>query len=482
MPVRVQEAKVYFHETDQNGRNRKRLAGLLKRSPNGKGSSFTYDSDYIAEGGRPLSISLPVREQPYVSEEGLPSYFDNLASADWLRKIQAKVIEADEDDKFTLLSSFGHDLSGAVSIEKPYSTLEPLPNTNDPIELLLLSQKFSISGVNPKIVVKKDADGHFRPTEEDEISTHIAKMPRKGHANIIPIEYVCTKAMAALLPEDQTHNVEIGTLKGHKEPILFIERFDRKDNGTSVSRSHFEEINQAFDHKADDLTEGDYATLGKSVSELTNDPADKKRIYKRILANILIGNYDTHLKNFGVLHDEQGHTKLAANYDIVSTEPYREGKGQTREYRELCLSIGDAKSLNITKFKTKHAMQMGLSNGLSPEDIADCMTELYNDIPKAIEVLEGIDSGVLNSRARNLIVHNMIARWNFALQPTGKQLVGKHGVDPSRVAYQQISQRHKQDDAVPMPDGERIPYRLGASKVRRTAITGTAPKVNQQPV
>lgn len=90
-----------------------RLAGYHERS--GRGVKFQYDGDYL-KSGAPLSLSLPLRVEPFESN-GLPPYFSGLCSEGWLRRIQAFEQRIDPSDDFTLLINNGRDLAGAVTIE-----------------------------------------------------------------------------------------------------------------------------------------------------------------------------------------------------------------------------------------------------------------------------------------------------------------------------------------------------------------------------
>lgn len=97
-------ATVYMHG---------KLAGYLERA--GSRVHFQYDSNYMVSG-TPLSLSLPLRSEPFESE-GLPAYFSGLCSEGWLRRIQAFEQRIDPADDFTLLINNGKDLAGAVTIE-----------------------------------------------------------------------------------------------------------------------------------------------------------------------------------------------------------------------------------------------------------------------------------------------------------------------------------------------------------------------------
>lgn len=91
-----------------------RLAGVLERD--GRATRFQYDKDYLQLRMPPLSLSLPLRAEPY-EQEGLLPYFSGLVSEGWLKRVQATEQRIDPDDEFSLLVHNGNDLPGAVTIE-----------------------------------------------------------------------------------------------------------------------------------------------------------------------------------------------------------------------------------------------------------------------------------------------------------------------------------------------------------------------------
>ncbi|AMQ89607.1 HipA N-terminal domain-containing protein [Marinobacter sp. LQ44] len=99
------KAAVYLHDE---------LAGHLERI--GSRSQFQYDEQYLENAGQPLSWSLPLRPEPYVSEGPLPAYFSGLCSEGWLRQVQTSRQGIHSNDLFTLLINNGLDLAGAVTI------------------------------------------------------------------------------------------------------------------------------------------------------------------------------------------------------------------------------------------------------------------------------------------------------------------------------------------------------------------------------
>lgn len=92
------------------------LAGVLTENAPGKGYIFTYNPSYLASGGTPVSVTLPLQSAPYESEHLFP-FFVNLLPEGANRTIICRKFRIDEDDLFGLLTVMsGKDFIGAVNI------------------------------------------------------------------------------------------------------------------------------------------------------------------------------------------------------------------------------------------------------------------------------------------------------------------------------------------------------------------------------
>ena len=96
-----------------------KLSGTLVGSLEEQGNKtvFTYSPDWLARPDAvPVSLTLPLREQPYVSE-GLHPFFENLLPEGWLLELTTKKLKVSKDDPFGLLLATCRDCVGAVEIE-----------------------------------------------------------------------------------------------------------------------------------------------------------------------------------------------------------------------------------------------------------------------------------------------------------------------------------------------------------------------------
>jgi serine/threonine-protein kinase HipA len=106
----MRKAKIYFN---------KELAGFLTENENGY--SFLYDNNYLtASEVKPISLTLPLQEKPYVSKMMFP-FFDGLIPEGWLLEIAEKNWKLNARDRMGLLLACCRDCIGAVSIEEDNS-------------------------------------------------------------------------------------------------------------------------------------------------------------------------------------------------------------------------------------------------------------------------------------------------------------------------------------------------------------------------
>ena len=94
------------------------LAGCIEQRDDGR-FCFTYRPEYLARiGARPVSLTLPLRAEPFESPVLFP-FFSGLLAEGNLKELQCRLHRIDPDDDFTrLLKTTRHDVIGAVTIEE----------------------------------------------------------------------------------------------------------------------------------------------------------------------------------------------------------------------------------------------------------------------------------------------------------------------------------------------------------------------------
>lgn len=102
----LRQAHVYYKDE---------LAGYLSETD--AGYIFQYDEKFLKKNIS-ISLSLPLREEPYGSKE-LFSFFKGLLPEGWYLNIVSATQKVDAKDPFgILLSTAGSDTIGAVTIRK----------------------------------------------------------------------------------------------------------------------------------------------------------------------------------------------------------------------------------------------------------------------------------------------------------------------------------------------------------------------------
>ncbi len=90
------------------------LAGYLSETANG--CQFIYDKDFIRKG-QSISVSLPLREEPYEANE-LFSFFRGLLPEGWYLTIVSDIAKIDAKDDFGILLATTADTIGAVTVHR----------------------------------------------------------------------------------------------------------------------------------------------------------------------------------------------------------------------------------------------------------------------------------------------------------------------------------------------------------------------------
>jgi serine/threonine-protein kinase HipA len=89
-------------------------AGLLEKTE--KVYRFSYYRDYLAsEDTQPVSLSLPLTEKPYESDELFPFLF-GLIPEGWLLELTSTTLKIDPENVFDILLATCGDCIGAVKV------------------------------------------------------------------------------------------------------------------------------------------------------------------------------------------------------------------------------------------------------------------------------------------------------------------------------------------------------------------------------
>lgn len=103
----MKQGNVYFKQIP---------AGIIREDENGY--MFQYDTDYLQrKDAQPISLTLPLRKEPYVSQILFP-FFDGLIPEGWLLDVAVRSWKIDQRDRMGLLLACCQDCVGAVAVEQ----------------------------------------------------------------------------------------------------------------------------------------------------------------------------------------------------------------------------------------------------------------------------------------------------------------------------------------------------------------------------
>ncbi len=284
----------------------------------------------------PLSLSLPMRAEPF--EDDLPHpFFSNLLPEAAIRQAVARKLGISERNDFALLEAIGGECAGAVSVmpegEKPGSGHEFTPLDEYqlhevvqalPSRPLLAGEegvRLSLAGAQNKLPVYIEDDRIHLP-KGGSPSSHILKPPIRELEGTVENEAFCMMLAGKMgLP------VPDAKILHGMDTLFLIERYDRRhDEQGNLVRLHQEDFCQALGVSPDQKYESEGGPSSKRCFDLLKEhgaspAADQKALLNWVVFNLLIGNADAHAKNLALLFTDDG-PRLAPFYDLLCTAIY----------------------------------------------------------------------------------------------------------------------------------------------------------------
>ncbi|MBS1168754.1 MAG: hypothetical protein H6R00_4779 [Proteobacteria bacterium] len=345
---------------------RDELAGVLVETAGG-GTRFTYRADWR---GGDIACCFPAIRREHEWPAGLNPFFQHIGPEGWLREQQARSAHVVEEDDLGLLLRYGADCIGAVSV-RPLEGEVPLPAVTE----ITASPGRTVSGVQRKLLVTREADGRFVPAAATGPAPYIAKFNSERIGSLVRNEALSLRWAAAVLGEGEVTGFTTAVIAALGEVALVVTRFDRTPDGGKLRLEDCAQILQKprgrdYAGKYDAAYEDVAAVIERTSSRPQIDLA---RFFKRLIAFVLIGNCDAHLKNFSLLETPDG-LRLSPAYDVVNTVLY-DGFDQL-----LALSIGGRK-LQLEAVDQAVFRPFGKEIGL-PDRVVD---QTFKDVKRGVE-------------------------------------------------------------------------------------------------
>ena len=279
---------------------------------------FNYTQDLL-----PISLIMPYKSSTYLWRNSLHPVFDMNMPEGYLFEILKNYLNKQHGyiDDYLLFSYLCPNIQGRLTFTSEFSDnqfgaidLEDVVQHDDEDTFVKLVRTFldknAISGVQPKTLALL-RDKESLTTKEYIIKTWGAEYP-----NLAENEYFCLKAI-------EKAGVEIPAIRLSKNnKFLLVERFNFDKQRAEYLG--FEEVLGLLGKNKAQKYDGSYEQVAKTIYRVVaNKRDDMRRLYKIIVMSYLLKNGDAHLKNFGVLYNnDMSNIRLSPAYDIVNTVAY----------------------------------------------------------------------------------------------------------------------------------------------------------------
>jgi len=367
--------------------------------------SFQYEQSWINEGFA-LAPGLPLQVDEIIdtgSSRPVQWFFDNLLPEEAARTILLRMESSQTIglDAWSLLSMFGAESAGAISLFVPGTTpdqngLQPLADEDLERRIQAMPRqplaanapkKMSIAGAQQKLLVVLGGDGQLFEPVGGTASTHILK------PDVTSDHYPCSAVnewFCAMLARRLGLNVPDVELRFLPSPVYIIKRFDRDFSSDPVRRLHALDAAQLLSLSAGaKYAKSGVASLDDISGKTRGEYATRTSLFRWALYNALIGNSDAHLKNISLFAGANGYT-LAPHYDLLSTAawsvPDLVGSGEVT-WPDVAMSflIGGAKT--YAELSRDQLAEFGKQLGVAPNTIERERQRMVNAIVPAAQEL-----------------------------------------------------------------------------------------------
>ena len=381
-----------------------RLLGSITFDGHDDKYSLQYDPEWLEKSGFAISPHL---KRGVCKPESVKRFLANLLpEGRWLEELSVDR-QISKSNIFGLIASIGVETTGALTFLQNGGKIGKMPTSFRSVSIeelqdrLARRQQFSIAtwdgtprlsvaGVQDKLPVLIRPDGEMGFGEGDLASTHILKFGTKADSHLVVNEFICMElARMAKLP------VAPVTLARYGEPVLVVERFDRRWSGRRVERLHLIDGCQMLDLPPTYKYERPFGKSGEGAKirtgaslpalfaacKLCRIPALAVRdLLHWVLFQLLIGNSDAHGKNISFYVSRNG-IDVAPAYDLVNVEIYG-----NRYDRDLAMAVGDT-----FEFNAIHAYQLADMCDecqLPQRQVATALQSLCNLMVKAADTID----------------------------------------------------------------------------------------------
>ena len=330
---------------------------------------FVYADSYLKmQDCKPVSLSLPLRREPFSPAE-TRCFFEGLLPEGFTRRTIALRMHYDESDYLSILLGLGQECIGAIRVSALQEKSESFYEKINDVQIQELASEgalasadmiakthLSLAGATGKVGLYLDEKtGEWYLPRGLAPSTHIVKQSHIRLDSIVVNEQLCLMTASKCGIETPDSFIVASSSNSDEDVLLAVKRYDRIISTQSETldglyvpiRLHQEDFAQAMGISAANKYETDgrrgYAVkMFELLRKYSASPIDDQtKLLDRMIFNCILGNTDSHIKNYSLLYNEKlSAVRLAPAYDMICTLIYESST------HDLSISIGNAMTID----------------------------------------------------------------------------------------------------------------------------------------
>jgi serine/threonine-protein kinase HipA len=265
--------------------------------------------------------------------------------------------------------------------EFPYALQEMHALANQVVQ-----SSVTVTGVQPKLSLDVETFHDKRKKRRLTIvgmwGEYVLKPPTENYPSLPEIEDL-TMHIAELL---RIRTVPHSLIRIKSGELAYITKRIDRVNGEKL---HMEDMCQLTERLTEDKYKGSMEQVGKILKRFSDNRGfDLVEFFRLAVVSFLTGNADMHLKNFSLLHGNDGSVALSPAYDLVATKLVI-----PEDMEEMALTVnGKKRNLRPNDFNA-------LAGSLDISEVVykNTMREFVELLPHALEFL---NEGFLNASMR----------------------------------------------------------------------------------